>query len=335
MRLENPFQVQNLGNGRVKFSLTINFKLIVKLLLILLATCIVGALLVGLGLALYHLAMLLWDIKWWLLGALGVGFIVYLLTKVNWKKIKLTEKHLKWLLVSILIILIALFTITSLRSCERYEETTETEPVETETITITEETFKDPGDWIMLDCYLSKKLNVVYVNYKKFEHYNEDLTYVERCEVFDEEQFFTDWSPVFAAFEGHTFSVNELAALKRYALWCGPNGFPYSPVYQKLVNDEEILATDLAVVYTSTGEIRKYESKFNKEYARKYAWVLMAVYDGFITVDELMNARVKTFKDLDVDAMYDRDKPFFSDDLKEFVLQYDNGEPTTREVLGL
>ena len=341
MRLENPFQVQNLGNGRVKFSLTINFKLIVKLLLILLATCIVGALLFGLGMALYHIALFLWGIKWWLLGALGASLIIYLLTKVNWKKIKLPEpkeRKLGWLLAVIGLIIAVILGALLFRSCSktnREADAAETEVTE-KVITVTEDNFKDPGDWIQLDCYLSQEFNIQFANYEEFAYFGEDLSYIERCEVFDEEQFFLDWSPVFSAFEGKSFKAHEIAALKRYALWCGPNGFPHSPVYKKLVKDEEITAVDLSVVYTSTGGVREYESQRNAVNAKKYAWMLMNVYSGVITVDELLDARVMTYKAISLSKMYNKiGEPIFSQELKKAVLNHNNGARTTREVLDL
>lgn len=241
-------------------------------------------------------------------------------------------KNIKFFILCFFIV--GTISLLLLNSCNR-ENNKEKEP-DKNNITVTKEVFKDPGDWIMLDCYLSEGFNIKYADYESFPYYGENLTYVERCEVFDEEMFFTDWASIFSAFDGRTFKAHELAALKRYALWCGPAGFISSPIYQKLVDDEEILTTDLAKVYYANGAERQYRKYGNEKYSKKYAWVLMAVYDGFLTVNELSDAHVKTFKDLNLEDIYDEyGNPIFEIESKLFILQYDNGEKTTREVLGL
>lgn len=335
-KFQKPIHCENLGNGRVKFSFIVNFKLLGLILALLLGLSLVGFLLYWLGVGIVALAKLIWTIKWWVLGAILLGLLIWVLTKVNWKAIQLPERkpreakerNLKWLWAVIGVLAIILLGVLLFKGCDREEPVTVTEEV-------TEERFMNPNEWIKLDTYLSEGFNVKYVDYERFDSYGKVLSYNERLQAFDTEAYYKDWGRLFPYFEGKTFNDNQLAALKRYGLWCGLAGFENSPICLKLQNGEEVLASDLAVVYTAEGKERKYSQKSNKEHALKYAWVLMNVFDGNITIEEILDYPVKSFEKLSVKDMYDAEGNYvFNQELKA-RLKTQNGNRTTREVLGL
>ena len=140
---------------------------------------------------------------------------------------------------------------------------------------------------------------------------------------------------LFPYFKGKRFNDNQLAALKRYGLWCGLAGFEKSIVCQKLQNGEAILSSDLAKVYTANGQERKYEAKSNKEHALRYAWVLMNVFDGNITIEEVLDYPVKSFENLSVKDLYDDNGKYIFNNVIKNKLKEPNGNKTTRNVLGL
>ena len=333
IKINNPFRCQNLGNGRVKFSVIVNFKLISLILGVALA----GLLLYGVGIGIIALAKLMWSVKWWVLGAILLGLLIWLLTKVNWKAINLPERKprenkersLGWLWSVLGVLAIILLGALLFKGCNKEE------PIATVVEDVTPERFKEPNDWVKLDAYLSEAFNVKYADFKKFDSYGKVLSYDERLQAFDTEAYYADWGRLFPYFEGKRFNDNQLAALKRYGLWCGLAGFEKSPVCQKLQNGKEVLASDLAVVYTAEGKEREYSQKSNKEHACKYAWVLMNVFDGNITIDDLLNYPVKSFEKLAVEEMYDAEGNYiFNQELKNKLCEK-NGNRTTREVLGL
>lgn len=337
-KFKNPFHCENLGNGRVKFTVIVNFKVLGLILALLLGLSIVGLILYWLGVGIVALVKFIWSIKWWVLGAILLGLLIWLLTKVNWKALHLPEgkpreakeRNLKWIWAVLALLAIILLGALLFKGCDREEKL-----VATVTEKVTEERFKEPGDWVMLDAYLSEAFNVKYADFKKFDSYGKVLSYNERLQAFDTEAYYADWGRLFPYFEGKRFNDNQLAALKRYGLWCGLAGFEKSPVCIKLQNGEEVLASDLAVVYTAEGKERKYSQKSNKEHALKYAWVLMNVFDGNITIDELLNYPVKSFEKLSVEDMYDAEGNYIFKEEFKARLRTENGNRTTREVLGL
>lgn len=332
-KIQNPFHCENLGNGRVKFSFIVNFKLLGLILALLLGLSLVGFILYWLGVGIVALVKFIWSIKWWGLGAIILGLLIWLLTKVNWKALHLPEgkpreakeRNLKWIW-AVLGVLAILLGVLLFKGCDKEEPIA---PV------VTPERFKEPGDWVMLDAYLSEAFNVKYVDFKKFASYGKVLSYDERLQAFDTEAYYEDWGRLFPYFEGKTFNDNQLAALKRYGLWCGLAGFEKSPVCMKLQNGEEVLASDLAVVYTAEGEERQYSRTSSKEHALKYAWVLMSVFDGNITIEELLDYPVKSFEKISVEDMYDAEGNYVFEPEFKARLKTENGNRTTREVLGL
>lgn len=337
-KIQNPFHCENLGNGRVKFTMTVNFKVLGLILALLLGLSLVGFILYWLGVGIVALVKFIWSIKWWVLGAILLGLLIWLLTKVNWKALHLPEskssetkeRNLKWIWAVLALLAIILLGALLFKGCDREEK-----PVATVTEEVTEERFKEPGDWVMLDAYLSEAFNVKYVDFKRFDSYDKILSYDERLQAFDAEAYYADWGRLFPYFEGKRFNDNQLAALKRYGLWCGLAGFEKSPLCIKLQNGEEVLSSDLAVVYTAEGKERQYSRASSKEHAKKYAWVLMNVFDGNITIEELLDYPVKSFEKLSVEDMYDAEGNYVFNQEFKAKLKTENGNRTTREVLGL
>ncbi len=331
----NPFGCKSLGNGRFEFSLIVNFKLLGVITLWLAGLTVVG-------LALYWLGVLLWSIKWWVLGASALALIIWGLSKVNWKAIKLPKgnpnkkRNLGWLWWMLVLIIVAVLAVLLLRGCDKDEATVESSPTEviTETV-VTEERFCEPGAWIILDAYLSEGFNVKYADYKKFEAYGEVLSYEERVSMFDSTAYLKDWGTLFKYLAGQSFSNDQLAAVQRYGLWCGLAGFEASPLCEKLEKGEDIVGADLAKVYTKDGVERKFSSPSSREHALRYAWVLMNVFDGNISIEELKDLPVKSYESIDVNKMYDADGNYVFNEELYLQLKAENGNRTTREILML
>lgn len=336
-RIQNPFQLETLGNGRVKFSLIVNFRLLAALAVI--ALLLTGACfgLYWLGVGIVALAKFLWSIKWWLLGATLVALLIWALTKVNWRgsNRERQERKLTWLWWLLGILALLLMSALLFKGCERDEEEPTSAIVSSKAEEVTEERFKEPGDWIMLDAYLDGGFNVKYADYKRFESYGKMLSYEERLSAFDVEAYYADWGKLFPYFEGKRFTDNQLAALKRYGLWCGLAGFEASPACTKLQAGEKLTASDLALVYTRAGEARSYETSAAKERALKYSWVLMNVFDGNISIQELLDYPIKSYVAVSVDEMYDANGNYIFNQKIVEKLKQPNGNQTTRELLGL
>ena len=339
--LENPFGFKNLGDGRVMVSLTINYRLIIGIMVITIALALGGAILYGLGLGIVALAKLIWSVKWWVFGSLLVALAIWSLSKIL-KNVKSSDnpnakRNWGWfgaILASILAVILSIFFF---KGCEnvKMNEPTKPEAIVAETNFVTEERFGDPSDWIILDAYLSEGFNVMYVDFQKFDSYGQVLTYKDRIDCFDKEEYHKDWGKLFPYFEGKNFNDEQLASLKRYGLWCGLAGFEASPLWRKLQNGEEIVASDLAKVYTSSGEERTYRKVSADEHARKYAWMLMVVFDGNISIEEIKSLPVMSYKSISLEEMYDADGNYiFNEDIRKKLIA-PNGNRTTREVLQL
>ena len=89
--IKNPFGFKNLGDGRVMVSLTINYYLIIGIIVFTIALAAIGAILYGLGLGIVALVKLLWSVKWWVLGSLLAILVAWLLSKIL-KGIKSSKK---------------------------------------------------------------------------------------------------------------------------------------------------------------------------------------------------------------------------------------------------
>ncbi|MBQ7303959.1 MAG: hypothetical protein IJW75_03460 [Alphaproteobacteria bacterium] len=339
--IKNPFGFKNLGDGRVMVSLTINYYLIIGIIVFTIALAAIGAILYGLGLGIVALVKLLWSVKWWVLGSLLAILVAWLLSKIL-KNIKSSnnpnaKRNWGWFGAILAIILAAILSIFLFKGCEneKVEEPTKPEVVVAEATLVTEERFGDPSDWIILDAYLSEGFNVMYVDFQKFDSYGQVLTYKDRISCFDGEAYHRDWGKLFPYFEGKAFSNEELAALKRYGLWCGLAGFEASPIWKKLQNGEAIVASDLAKVYTSSGEERTYRKTTAEEHARKYAWMLMVVFDGNVTIEDIKSLPVMSYKSISLEEMYDAEGNYIFNEEIRAKLIAPNGNRTTKEVLQL
>ena len=327
-------EFKNLGGGRVECKITLNFYLICLALLLAIGLGLCGAVVY----AIWLLLGALWTYKWWTLGAIGAAGLIWLLRRINWKAvswnaIKISKPVLGWIGGIAGVIALVGLVLLCFKGCNKQDEAIVLPEAE-KTVVVDETVFKDAGDWIQLDAYLSEGFNIMYADYKKFASYGEVLTYEERIEAFDDEAYYRDWGKLFPYFEGKSFSSGELAALKRYGLWCGLAGFETSRVCKKLKVGKTINDYDLRQVYTSEGKPREYSSPKNAEHAKKYAWVLMAVFNGDITIDYLLDCPVKSYESISINEMYDTNSNYiFNEGLKRALKCGQN--KTTREVLAL
>lgn len=314
--------------------LTIKIDLRVVVIIVAIAAALLGLYWSVVGIVALAKLFWGWSSKWWLLGGLGLALLVWLLTKVKWPKRQPRQRkefHApKWLwwLLGVLLLIFLVFML--FRSCGKENIAPEPAPAPI----VTPDRYEAAQDWIILDAYLSEGFNIKYADYQRFEAYGQKLSYQERIAAFGESDSYRDWGKLFPYFENKPMTDNQLAALTRYGLWCGLAGFEKSPVCNKLMKGKTISADDLAFVYTSTGNKRTYSSTANEVHAKKYAWVLMSVYDGNLTIDELRDFPVKSYESIPLEEMYDKDGRYiFNQSLKDKLATSDNR--TTREVLEL
>ena len=270
----------------------------------------------------------LWAIKWWLLGAAGLALIIWLLSKIKWSKRQprqqeKKDRHFPWWIVILLAIAALIFLLC--RNCGGKD--VEPAPV------VTPERYADADGWLILDAYLSEGLNVKYADYQKFPAYGFMGTLDERKEVFGSSESYRDWREIFRFVEGKELTDGQLAAIIRYGLWNGLAGFEQSSICHKLQNGQKIAPEDFAKVYTSTGKVREYTGN-SATHVVQYSWILAAVYQGDISIDEILDMKVKSYQDMPTAAMYTPQGKYIapSDKTKDNLRNYPT--KTTREILG-
>lgn len=274
--------------------------------------------------------------KWlWLLGAAALAALIWALSRVKWPERKPHDhkewKAPRWLWWALAALLLLLLAFLLFRSCGSKEDG-KISPATPELVT-PERYEEQQNNWIQLDCYLSSTFNIKYADYKKFEAYGMNGNMSERLQAFGKSDSYRDWKELFQYVEGHALSNDQLAVVTRYGLWCGLAGFKKSPACKHLC-EGSLKADDFSFVYTNKGEKRSYSSARAEAHAKKYAWVLMAVYNGHITVNELMDCPCKSYEALPLEEMYDQTGRYvFTPELKQ-QLKQGKGK-TTREVLGL
>ena len=275
----------------------------------------------------------IWSIKWWVLGVAGLALLIWLLTKIKWPKRQPREKknrRFPWWIVILLAIAALIFLLC--RNCGGRDKEIEIEPEPEPELVVTPERYANADGWLILDAYLSEGLNIKYADYQKFPAYGFMGTLDERKEVFGSSDSYRDWKELFQFVEGKELNDGQLAAVIRYGLWNGLAGFENSPICHKLQNGQKILPEDFTKVYTSTGKVREYTGN-SATHVVQYSWVLAAVYNGDITLGELLDMPVKSYEDMPIKAMYTPQGKYIAPSKKENLRKYP--AKTTRELLGL
>ena len=275
------------------------------------------------------LGLEIWSIKWWLLGAAGLALLIWLLSKIKWPKRETKERKERkfpWWMILILLLVIASSIFFLCRNCSGKEPEPE--------YVVTPERYENADGWLVLDAYLSEGLNVKYADYQKFPDYGFNGSLEERKAVFGNSDSYRDWREIFQFVKGRELNDNQLAAIIRYGLWNGLAGFEKSTICHKLQNGQKIEPEDFTKVYTKKGVVRQYTGN-SATHVEQYAWVLAALYQGDITLGEILDMPVKSYEKISVEEMYTPQGNYIapSAEMKKKLLTGAN--PTTRKVLGL
>ena len=278
------------------------------------------------------LAISIWSVKWWLLGAAGLALLIWLLSKIKWPKRQPNKERNEykerkfpwWWLLSLLAIAAIIFFLC--RNCSGKESEPE--------YVVTPERYENADGWIILDTYLSEGLNVKYADYQKFPDYDFKGSLEERKEVFGNSDSYRDWREIFQFVKGRELNDNQLAAIIRYGLWNGLAGFEKSTICHKLQNGQKIEPEDFTKVYTKKGGVRQYTGN-SATHVEQYAWVLAALYQGDISLEEILEMPVKSYEKISVEKMYTPQGKYISPSTEMKTKLLTGANPTTRKVLGL
>lgn len=279
------------------------------------------------------LAMAIWSIKWWLLGAAGLALLIWLLSKIKWPKHQpnkerkeCKERKFPWWMILILLLVIASSIFFLCRNCSGKEEKPE--------LVVTPERYENADGWHIGDTYFEGCLNIRYAEYQKFASYGFTGTLDERKAAFEPEGY-SDWSALLEHLKGKHLNDDQLAAITLYGLWNGLAGFEKSSICKKLQSGEKITAFDFAKVYTKTGKTREYQTDRGEIRAKKYGWFLGALYQGDITLNEILNMPVKSYEKISVEEMYTPQGKYISPSTEMKKKLLTGANQTTRKVLGL
>lgn len=332
----NPFGCKRVGEWTFKLSLVINFKLIAIVIASLLGLALLGGIAYGLVIGIIAIASFLWSIKWWLLGALIVTLIIWGLSKVNWKKLKLPKTRLgnKWLwwILALLLIILAVFLF---RGCEGKD--TEKKEVVVENV-ITPERFEEAFDWVVTSrAYLDgvqkidSKTNRALVGLK-FVNGNpvtgkvfDGKTYEEAMKVIAE-----DWRElVVGNLEGIQLSEQQIVVVTLFAMRNGKYGFLASDFLREIKAGKVNEADKYMALHKANGEKRILQDE-----AQQYLWVLKNMWNNNLSMKEILDYPMFSYKKLSIEQMYDdHGNVLFTQSLKE-LLQSGDYE-TSREALKL
>ncbi len=294
----------------------------------------------GIWSGLCWLASGLWSIlcwiasQWmWLLGLLLAALIGWLLTKVDWKSSKAKSDSKRswgwiwWLLGAILLLLLALMLV---KGCNNSTDESAAEPVQLSApVMITEEDFDEAFDKVVIArAYLDgvqdggalvgfKFVDGRPVTEKTFK----GRTYDEAKKVIAD-----DWRPLIAKNVHVQLTEQELVTITLFAMRNGRYGFEKSD-FLKAVNAGERNAP--MSLHFANGAKRQLLVE-----GRQYLWMLHNLWHNNVSIDDLIDMPMFSYKGIAVWKMYDASgNPIFNSKLNERLHKCSNSTP--REALKL
>jgi hypothetical protein len=255
----------------------------------------------------------IWSIKFWLLGLVALLLAIWGLTKVNWAKFKPKEKlegdtsKRKWWPFALVALVLIILGALLFRGCDKDKDVVIKESAEV----VSAETFNAAFDWVVTSrAYLDgvqseasrtdralvglKFVNGEAVTGKTFV----GKTYEQAVEIIAQ-----DWRElVVNNLNGQKLSEQQLVVVTLFAMRNGQYGFLKSDFLREVQAGNLDEAANFMWIHKATGERRTL-----KEEAQKYLWVLKNLWDGNLSVNELINYPMFSYKRLNMTQMYDKD----------------------------
>ena len=318
-------------------SIRYNFLTVLKVIGLLLTLFIIGFGLYWCGIGLWALLKLLWaglcwlgsavwtgicwffsKWLWWLIAAL-VALLGWLLSKVNWKEIKLPEwkksdkKHSwawLWLLLLLLLLLCGLLWLP--KSCSG------SEPEDNIVATVSDTQFNDAFDWVVTTrAYLDgvqsgeTKAEVALVGLKFVngepvtKRIFQGKTYEEAKEIIAQ-----DWRSLVTRNVHVPLSERQLVVVTLFAMRNGKYGFEQSDLL-KSINAGSFDVSTMAF-HKANGEKRRLGNE-----GLQYLWMLKNLGVGNLSVEELLDYPMFSYKSVNLTEMYDYNRePVFNETLR-------------------
>lgn len=325
-----------------KGSIVLNYNLALVAMLLAVLAIIAGILFVGYWAVVAGWTAICWlASQWqWLLGILGLILLMWLIASINWKKIKLPKWHIsanvqKWIWRVLAILALILLSLWGWKSCRKDNGNDDNNIVVVEQA-VTNERFDKAFDYVVtsrayLDGVQEKgdRINralvgLKYVNGKAVTPQDfTGKTYEEAVKVVA-----SDWRElVVGSLNGQKLSDQQLVAITLFAMRNGKYGYQESD-FLKAVQAGE-WAPEKMSLHKSNGKKRELLTE-----AKQYLWVLKNLAEGNLTVEELLDVPMFSYKNIPLVKMYDaQGNHRFDGELKNML---SNGErKTPRQALEL
>ena len=313
----------NKVNGKwYHFDITfrINLKVMLRLTILLAILAAVGFTGYWLVKGAIALGSLVWNgLCWlagqwlWFLGAAILALLIWGLTKINWSKFKSKgssssrKSYLLWILALIAAILCLLLCS---RSCN--DEDSISEKATTVKVTNSESfahQFDEAFDFVVTTrAYLDGVQNsgdkikraLVGLKYVDGQPVSPDdfsgKTYDEAKEIISK-----DWRTLVGThLAGVELSRQQLVTVTLFAMRNGKYGFEQSDFLKALQEGRIADADEEMALHKASGEKRELRTE-----AQQYLWVLKNLWRGNLTMEELVDFPMFSYKTISLDEMYD------------------------------
>ena len=271
----------------------------------------------------------IWSIKYWLLGLVALLLAIWGLTKVNWSKFKPEDKpqedtpKRKWWPFVLVALVLAVLCALLFRGCDKDEDVV---VIDESAAVVSAETFNAAFDWVVTSrAYLDgvqsevsrtnralvglKFVNGEAVTGKTFV----GKTYEQAVDIIAQ-----DWRElVVNNLNGQKLSEQQLVVVTLFAMRNGKYGFLKSDFLREVQAGNLDKAADSMWIHKANGERRTL-----REEAQKYLWVLKNLWNSNLSVQELINYPMFSYKLLNITQMYDNNgnclfKPEYRNVLKQ------------------
>lgn len=331
-------------------SVRYNFLTLAKIIGFVLITAFVLFVLYWLGIGAWELMKLVWAgvcwvaaalwsglcwlfSKWlWLLGIALLALLGWILSKVKWPELKASKSDKKrswnWLWALLLLLLLLLGLLWLFKSCDNSSE-------EPQAYGVTVEQFDEAFDWVVTTrAYLdgvqdgTTKTEVALVGLKFVDGQPvtkmtfEGRTYEEAVAIIAK-----DWRQLVTSNVHVPLTKQQLVTMILFAMRNGKYGFEKSDFLRNVNNGN--LSSDAMALHKANGERRYLQTE-----GLQYLWMLKNLWDGKISMQELVDCPMFSYKAIRLDEMYDYDrKPVFTDVMNKRL--HLGNYPTPRQALDI